>query len=539
MNRKRNRQMRRDCRKQMAGAIAMASLFTLMSVGIPTVAAWLVGSMTDDLLILNKAAILAQMPPFVCAVLLQVVGAAGLELALNLLLTKKDFAYDSFLMNRFLHLPLKTIEGTDAGTVMERLEEDAAAFCWNQITICAYPAAIALFGGVTWYLLAKDNCPAVFGCAVAALAALPVLRSAWIGEAQTQLKKQLSEYRESRRQMEQELFATRDFAKSYRLQDFFLGRLEAFFRKFLEKTGGEKYRMDARTDAVTFLCDHGVRLGAVLIGAYLVSLGKLTLGTLLTGYLMIPYVSKCFVYLRQWVTEKHDEGKYLDRLGIFYAPEEPEDKAGQRIGTLEADHITFTYADDGAPVFRDLDFHMTAEENCRLTGGNGSGKTTLLSVLAGLYQPQAGQVCGGAAMAVRRENVALQDQNGAVFSGTVWENLFLPESKRQDAAELLKKMGMEKDLDEELLPGGENLSPGERKKILLTRALLRRADFLLLDEPANHLDAGAKAVLKNYLAQRGKGILLISHQEDICKNLRLRTYQLDDILPPGKSEKEN
>ena len=84
---------------------------------------------------------------------------------------------------------------------------------------------------------------------------------------------------------------------------------------------------------------------------------------------------------------------------------------------------------------------------------------------------------------------------------------------------LLEEMGFGKTPEYTVQPGGGNLSPGERKKLLLTRAFLRDAPFLLLDEPMNHLDAQAAEVVKEKLRQRQGGILLISHREDICEGL--------------------
>ena len=82
-------------------------------------------------------------------------------------------------------------------------------------------------------------------------------------------------------------------------------------------------------------------------------------------------------------------------------------------------------------------------------------------------------------------------------------------------------------MDYEVLSGGSNLSPGEKKKILLTRALLRDAEFLFLDEPMNHLDKHGINVLRHALSQRGGGLLLISHQDTICDSLDIHTFDMD------------
>ena len=86
--------------------------------------------------------------------------------------------------------------------------------------------------------------------------------------------------------------------------------------------------------------------------------------------------------------------------------------------SLDADNVIFTYPGSENPVLTGIDFHMGAHENYRIVGANGSGKTTLLSILAGLYEPQDGTVCGGASVGCRRKSVALQEQTGTIFSGT-------------------------------------------------------------------------------------------------------------------------
>ena len=528
--REQKRRIRKDCRKLLRGVICASFLHRLTNIAAPTLAAWLIGDMASALLALDKAAILTRLPAFVCAVLVQVAGTAGTELALNLLLTKQGFAYDSFLMDKFIHLPLLQIQRVEAGAVMERLEEDAAAFCWNQMTLCAYPAVAAVFGAGVIAALFRSGCPVIFALTIFVLAALPLARTACMAGIRTRLKKEASEYSEDRKQLEQELFGARDFAKSYSLHGFFVSRLEKRFRAFLQKTGKAQCRVDALVEALDFLSGQGSRLCVVLVGAFLAARGKMELGILLTGFLMLPSLTQCFAYVRGWITEKHDEAKYLDRISVFYGEFEDGEGIAPALTSLDAENVRFSYSEDGKNVrfsysedgknvLSGIDFHMTGSENMRLAGQNGSGKTTLLSILAGLYEPSSGIVCGGASVGQRRKSTALQEQNGAIFSGTVWENLFLGEDKRPAAEALLEEMGFGKTLEYTVEPGGGNLSPGERKKILLTRAFLRDAPFLLLDEPMNHLDAQAAEVVKEKLRQRQGGILLISHREDICEGL--------------------
>lgn len=298
MDRKTKSTIKRDCCRFMRTAIIASLLHRLVNIAAPTIAAWMIGDMANHLLVLDREAIAAGLPSFLCAVIFQVVVVALLNLALNLLLTKQGFAYDGFLMEKFIRLPLRMVETTDAGSVMERLEEDSAAFCWNQVTLHAYPGAILMYFVVFGYTMIQNDCHVVFALAIILLAALPIIRTIFIGKRQTALKKKVSENNDVRKQMEQELFEARDFSKSYSLDGFFIGRLRNQFEKFIKRVGMAQYRMDAKTDVLDFLCSYGVQVGAVLVGAVLISLDKLTLGALLSGYLMIPAVRQCCQYIK-------------------------------------------------------------------------------------------------------------------------------------------------------------------------------------------------------------------------------------------------
>lgn len=519
--------IKKDCRKFLRKAIVVCFFHRLFNIIAPTLVAWLIGNMASHLMALDRQAILPGLPSFVCAVFIQVVIVAVFHLSLNLLLTKQGFAYDGFLMNKFIHLPLSHVQTLEAGVVMERLEEDSAAFCWNQMTLCAYPAVAGVFAVVLMVAFWENDCPAFFALTIVTLAALPIIRTAYIAKENTKLKKEVSEYNENRKQMEQELFHARDFAKSFSLHDYFVGRLEQHFCRFLHKTGKAQCRMDSKTSALDFLCTYGAQLCTVLVGLYLIIQDKLTIGMLLTGYLMIPSITQCLQYIRDIITEKHDENKYLSRIAIFYGNYEEDDNPDAILTSLDAENLTFSYPGAETPVLSGVNFHMTTAENWRFVGPNGSGKSTFMFILAGLYEPCSGHVCKGTAVRQRRQNVALQEQNGAFFSGTIWDNLFLTEDKRQAADELLHEMGLEKALSDNVLADGSNLSPGERKKILLARAILREANFLMLDEPMNHLDAHAGEVVHRLLLQRQGGLLIISHSDDICTGLNVKSFAVN------------
>lgn len=214
------RQILRDCRRTMGPAITAMFFHRLVNIAAPTLAAWLIGDMADYLLRLDKMAILSALPGFLWAVFFQVVGASLLDLAMNLLLTRDGFRYDSLLMGRFIRLPLRCARTTDEGSVLERMEDDCIGFsCRNQPILLAYPGVFLLYAAGLAVLL--RDFPAGYLAVILALSALPVLRSAFLGRKKVRLEKALSEYNEQRKQLEQDFTAAADFSRGFGLKNTF------------------------------------------------------------------------------------------------------------------------------------------------------------------------------------------------------------------------------------------------------------------------------------------------------------------------------
>lgn len=216
-------------------------------------------------------------------------------------------------------------------------------------------------------------------------------------------------------------------------------------------------------------------------------------------------------------------------MAYFYQEREPEEakKGREPLEGLTLKDVGFSYTPQDGPVLSHVSLTLSAQARVRLAGENGSGKSTLASLIGGIYPPDRGKILDGNGAAVSlqrlRRSVALQEQNSMMFTGTVWENLFLPQSRREEAAQLLAELGFSKPLAYAVEGDGNNLSPGERKKVLLTRTLLKEAYFVLLDEPLNHLDAPAREALAKWLERDQRGLILISHEDRLGEQLGAAT----------------
>jgi ATP-binding cassette subfamily C protein len=185
---------------------------------------------------------------------------------------------------------------------------------------------------------------------------------------------------------------------------------------------------------------------------------------------------------------------------------------------------TFGYGRAVQPVIDGLDLEIGDGEHLAVVGPSGVGKSTLAGLIAGLLEPQRGDVLlGGVAVtaldpATSARRRALIPQQAYVFAGTLRENLayldpdathgqLADAADRLGALALVERLG---GLDAELDPHA--LSAGERQLLTLVRAYVAPARLVILDEATCHLDPAAEAVVERAFAERNGSLIVIAHR---------------------------
>ena len=199
------------------------------------------------------------------------------------------------------------------------------------------------------------------------------------------------------------------------------------------------------------------------------------------------------------------------------APARPADPAGG--GVLRAEGLAVGWP-GGPTVLAGVDLQVRPGRALAVVGPSGVGKTTLLFTLAGLLPPHAGRVTLDGVDLTRIDHhalaaeVTLTPEDAHLFATTVLENLRVANGhvSRDDAAAALRAAGLgawldtlPDGLDTPLAADAATVSGGERRRLLLARALIGRARLLLLDEPGEHVDPATADALVTDLLRGGRG----------------------------------
>lgn len=206
-------------------------------------------------------------------------------------------------------------------------------------------------------------------------------------------------------------------------------------------------------------------------------------------------------------------------------------------------NVSFSYSDNGHPVFQNLNFTATKNEKLAVVGESGSGKTTLINLLLRFYEVQSGSIyingidIKDLTLASLRSLMTVVSQETYLFNGTIKENL-LNANKDADEAMLIQAckiahidsfiQSLPKKYDTKVGERGLNFSGGQRQRIAIARAVLKNAPIVILDEATSGVDTENEDEIKHSLSilLRGRTSITIAHRlntiEDCDRILVLR-----------------
>ncbi|MEK7801381.1 MAG: ATP-binding cassette domain-containing protein [Pseudomonadota bacterium] len=178
----------------------------------------------------------------------------------------------------------------------------------------------------------------------------------------------------------------------------------------------------------------------------------------------------------------------------------------------------------GAPLFKDLTFHIMEGEKTCLVGKNGTGKTTLMHIIRGLKELDDGERWESAGVTIGYLQQDIIPKAGQTVKESILEDLH--EDNQHEGFTYRMEMVVDP-LQIKLTDRMDELSGGQKRRAALARALVEQPDILLLDEPTNHLDLEVIMWLENYLKGYRGALLCISHDRAFLANISNKVFWLD------------
>lgn len=244
---------------------------------------------------------------------------------------------------------------------------------------------------------------------------------------------------------------------------------------------------------------------------------------------------------------------------IMNTPREPKPENPVRIekvNALEFKGVSFQHQTSKSKAIHDINFEVKAGETIAFVGPSGSGKTTLVKLLVGLYQPKEGEIFYNTVsgnkidLDLLRERIGFVTQDTQLFAGTIRENLLFvnPTASDQECYDVLMKAACQnlleradKGLDSMIGEGGVKVSGGEKQRLSIARALLRKPNLMVFDEATSALDSLTEDEINDTIKQVSSGnehiTIMIAHRlSTIMHADRIYVLERGNIIEQGKHE---
>lgn len=269
-------------------------------------------------------------------------------------------------------------------------------------------------------------------------------------------------------------------------------------------------------------------------GARFIVDGSLTTGELtsLFSYVMtvlssLMMLSMVFVQLTQSFASGSRIAEVIEEVPDMEEPADPVLEVPS--GSIDFDSVYFSYGKGGDYALEGIDLHILPGETIGIIGGTGSGKSTLGALVSRLYDVSEGTVRVGGidvrnfSLKTLRSSVAVVLQKNTLFSGTVFENLRWgrPDATDEECIEACKAAcadefvsAMSEGYNTRIEQGGTNVSGGQRQRLCIARALLKRPKVMILDDSTSAVDTATDAKIRETFSQRIPGVtkLIISQR---------------------------
>lgn len=308
---------------------------------------------------------------------------------------------------------------------------------------------------------------------------------------------------------------------------------EDYEKEKFSKASGNLYKLFTKAEGILAYNNPAMMLvsyGAVILiswmGAHLIVGGSLTTGELTSlftyifnAFMSLMMLSFIFVMISMSTASIKRISEVLTEVPDLRDPENPVTEMAD--GSIDFNNVSFAYRHgEGKDVLKNIDLHIKSGETIGIIGSTGCGKTSFVNLISRLYDVSDGSVCVGGRdvreydMEYLRDQVSVVLQKNVLFSGTILDNLRWGDENATDeecieacksacADEFIQRFPDK--YNTYIERGGANVSGGQKQRLCIARALLKKPKVLILDDSTSAVDTATDAKIRSELASKIPG----------------------------------
>ena len=303
-----------------------------------------------------------------------------------------------------------------------------------------------------------------------------------------------------------------------------------------------------------------LRTSILFLMLYLIFTQRISVGQFFSLFIYSFFIFGPLQELGNVVNTYRETEASLENFETILALEpEPRPAHPVSIGALETltfKDVTFQHQTANRPALEDISFDVARGETIAFVGPSGSGKTTLVKLLVGLYRPHSGHIFYNGTREDEieidslRERIGFVTQDSQLFSGSIRENLLFvnPDASDSDCMDVLRQASVDsllaradKGLDTVIGEGGVKVSGGEKQRLSIARALLRKPQLMVFDEATSSLDSLTEEeisqTIREVATSRDAITILIAHRlSTVLHADRIYVLERGHIVEYGRHE---
>jgi ABC-type bacteriocin/lantibiotic exporter with double-glycine peptidase domain len=439
------------------------------------------------------------------------------------------------IFNHILYLPIEFFEKNKVGYLLKKVSEiDSISFIFSAST-ANFITSIITFIGASFIICTIDV--SVFLIAIVNLPLYYLVTN----KTSKILKKQSLELLETKSYAQGLYYENINgiqLIKELNAEKVKLKEISGYIDNIVNKSIKLIKNVNIGTQTLNLITKLTSAIFIIIIGIYITK-GKLTVGD--------------YIALSQYIAMLYAPIQFFSNLNINIQPsiaafnrlkpildlkKEYEYYGNNKIDVIKNikfEKVKFSYPGTNSYILMNINFDICSGDVVLLEGLNGSGKSTIIKLLSGLYNNYEGKILINDMelkeidLKSLRNKESIVSQNIFLFSGSVFNNIVLSDENysKEKVIRMMDILNLNIEVIEE---NGKNLSGGEKQKIALLRALIKKSDLIIFDEAISSIDKTAKKIFLDLLQKpehRNKICLVISH-EDFLKNIANKHLKLSN-----------